>query len=71
MLLINRLPTLALQYDAPYIKLYNKEPDHTFFKVFAYASYPLLNPYTKHKLQFHNKQCVFIVELKPKGIQVS
>ena len=60
MYLINRLPTPTLQNSSLFTKLNNKELDYTFLKTFGCACYPLLRPYTKHKLEFISKQCIFL-----------
>jgi hypothetical protein len=58
--LINRLPTPTIKWFTPFFKLYNKEPEYSNLKVFGCACYPLLRPYTKHKLEFWSKQCIFL-----------
>jgi transposase InsO family protein len=58
--LINRLPTPVLQHHSPYYKLLNKHPDYTCLKTFGCACYPLLRPYTPHKLAFRSTKCVFL-----------
>jgi hypothetical protein len=58
--LINRLPTPTLKNFSPFLKLFQKAPDYTLLKTFGCACYPLLKPYTKHKLEFRSKQCVFL-----------
>lgn len=57
---INRLPSSVLQFEIPLTKLFNKEPDFSLLKTFGCACYPHLRPYTKHKLEFRSKQCVFL-----------
>jgi len=58
--LINRLPTLVLKHQSPYVKLLQKNPDYSFLKVFGCACYPLLRPYNNHKLMYRSKRCLFL-----------
>ena len=58
--LINRLPSVVLQFDSPFKCLFNQVPDYTFLKVFGCACYPYLRPYHTQKLDFHTSKCVFI-----------
>jgi hypothetical protein len=58
--LINRLPSSTIKFSTPYFKLFKIEPDYASLKVFGCACYPLLRPYTKHKLEFRSKQCIFL-----------
>lgn len=58
--LINRTPTPVLDNISPYSKLFAQTPDYSFLRMFGCACYPLLRPYTPHKLTFCRKQCVFI-----------
>ena len=54
------MPTPVLNNFSPFQKLYNQLPDYKFLKVFGSSCFPLLRPYNHHKLDFHNKKCVFI-----------
>jgi transposase InsO family protein len=58
--LINRMPSPIIQYSTPFTKLFKVEPDYSTLRVFGCACYPLLCPYTKHKLEFKSKQCIFL-----------
>ena len=58
--LINRTPTHVLDNLSPYFKLFVEAPNYSFLRSFGCACYPLLRPYTKHKLAFHSKQCIFL-----------
>jgi hypothetical protein len=52
--------SLVLAHSSLYHKLLNKDSDYLILRVFGCACYPLLRPYTAHKLQFHTKQCIFL-----------
>jgi hypothetical protein len=54
------LPTLVLQNQSPFSKLFKKEPVYTLLRTFGCLCYPLLRPYATHKLQFRSKPCIFI-----------
>jgi len=58
--LINRLPTLVLKHQSPYVKLLQKNPNYSLLKVFGCACYPLLRPYNNHKLMYRSKKCLFL-----------
>ena len=58
--IINRLPTLVLNNDSPFFRLFNTKPDYTFLRTFGCAYWPNLRPYNTKKLQFRSKQCVFL-----------
>jgi hypothetical protein len=58
--LINRLPTAVLKNKTPFQVLLNKILDYSMLRIFGCACYPLLRPYTSHKLQFRSKQCIFL-----------
>ena len=56
----NRLPTLVLQNQFPYSKLYNRDSDYQKLRVFGCLCYPLLRPYGLHKLEYRSKPCIFL-----------
>ncbi|KAG8473650.1 hypothetical protein CXB51_035527 [Gossypium anomalum] len=58
--LMNLFPTKSLHGLSPMEKLFNKQPDYKFLKVFGCLCYPLLRPYNKHKLQFRSSSCTFL-----------
>jgi transposase InsO family protein len=58
--LINRMPTTVLGNISLFFKLFQKHPNYSFLKTFGCACYPLLRPYTSHKLNFRSKKCVLI-----------
>jgi transposase InsO family protein len=57
--LINRMPTAVLKHVSPFFKLFQRHPDYSFLKTFGCACYPLLRPYTSHKLHFRSKKCLY------------
>jgi hypothetical protein len=58
--LIHQLPSLVLKHVSPYSKLFQNELDYSILRVFGCACYPLLRPYSTHKLSFQSKQCIFL-----------
>jgi hypothetical protein len=58
--IINRLPTPILDHKSPFSKLHSKEPDYHSLRVFGCQCFPLLRPYTNHKLEYRSKPCVFL-----------
>jgi len=58
--LINRLPTLVLNNDTPFFKLYKNAPDYSSLRNFGCRCYPLLRPYAENKLSYHSIPCIFI-----------
>jgi transposase InsO family protein len=58
--IINRLPTPVLDHMSPYERLFHKSPDYSLLRVFGCKGFPLLRPYTAHKLEFRSKACVFL-----------
>ncbi|KAJ3704768.1 hypothetical protein LUZ61_008473 [Rhynchospora tenuis] len=57
---INRLPSTPNCNISPYQKLFNQSPDYHFLHVIGCACYPLLRPYTSHKLEPRSEKCVFL-----------
>uniref|UniRef100_A0A2N9GP84 Integrase catalytic domain-containing protein n=1 Tax=Fagus sylvatica TaxID=28930 RepID=A0A2N9GP84_FAGSY len=58
--LINRLPTPNLSHKTPWEMLFHKHPDLTYLKSFGCQCFPLLTPYTAHKLHPKTTPCVFL-----------
>ena len=58
--LINVLPTSVLGWQSPWSTLYSTSHDMSQFKIFGYACYPNLRPYTTHELEPRTKECIFI-----------
>ena len=58
--LINRMSCKVLGMKSPYQLLFKQDPVLHTLKIFGYAVYPFLRPYTQNKLQPRSKQCVFL-----------
>ncbi|GMI81878.1 hypothetical protein HRI_001857100 [Hibiscus trionum] len=58
--LINRLPSKTLGGCSPYEKMFKKEPNYNFMRIFGCQCYPLTRPYNQNKLQFRSKPCLFL-----------
>ena len=58
--LINKLLTPNLGNQSPWETLYHVSPDLTHLKTFGCECFPLLTPYTSHKLFPKTTHCVFI-----------
>uniref|UniRef100_A0A2N9E5R8 Integrase catalytic domain-containing protein n=1 Tax=Fagus sylvatica TaxID=28930 RepID=A0A2N9E5R8_FAGSY len=58
--LINRLPSPHRGFISPWERLFGSLPSYTSFRSFGCACYPLLRPYSKHKLLPRSVQCVFL-----------
>jgi hypothetical protein len=58
--LINRLPTCVLDNLSPMERLFHSLPNYSMLKKFGCACWPHLQPYNRHKLEFHSKSCVFL-----------
>lgn len=58
--LINSLPSPIIQNQSPYFRLFHKQPDYSFLRVFGSACYPHLRPYNHHKMDLCSSLCVFI-----------
>lgn len=58
--LANRLPHSTLQFQVPYVLLFQKSPDYLSLKPFGCACFPWLKPYVPHKLTPKSLCCVFL-----------
>uniref|UniRef100_A0A2N9FSD8 Integrase catalytic domain-containing protein n=1 Tax=Fagus sylvatica TaxID=28930 RepID=A0A2N9FSD8_FAGSY len=58
--IVNRLPTPNLKHKTPWELLFQKPPDISHFRSFGCQCFPLLTPYTTHKLQPKTIPCVFL-----------
>ena len=58
--LINRMPSKVIKNLSPFEKLFSKKPDYSTLKVFGCLCYPLIRPYTKHKLDFRSVKATFL-----------
>ncbi|KAI5354359.1 hypothetical protein L3X38_007254 [Prunus dulcis] len=54
------MPSQALKHQAPYFRLYGKQPELHSLRIFGTAVYPYLRPYNVHKFQPRTTQCVFL-----------
>lgn len=58
--LINRLPSSAIKFQAPYTLLFHTLPDYKFLRVFGCVCFLLLRLYHAHKLEFRSQECLFL-----------
>ena len=58
--LINRIPSSHRAFISPWEALFHSSPDYSIFKSFRCACFPLLRPYSKHKLLPRSRECVFL-----------
>jgi hypothetical protein len=58
--LVNRLPTPNLKQKTPWELLFHIPPDISYLKSFGCQCFPLLTPYTAHKLHPKTIPCVFL-----------
>ena len=58
--LINRLPTITLNYQTSFQKLFGLLPNYQKLRIFWFFCYPWLKPYTKDKLEPKLRACVFV-----------
>lgn len=58
--LINKLPTVVLQGQSPYEKLFKAKTNYSQLKVFGYSCFLYLRPFNQHKLEFKSNQCTFL-----------
>lgn len=58
--LINRMPSPVLKGLTSFEKLFNKQPDYFFLRVFDCSCYPLLRAYNARKFNFRTTNYVFL-----------
>ena len=58
--LINRLPFATRGFKSPWEVLFHHTPTYTLFKSFGCPCFPLLRPYSKHKLLPRSSECIFL-----------
>lgn len=67
--LIKWLPTPLLAHASLFAKLFSKQPDYNFLKVFGSACFPNLRPYNSNKFDFLLQTlCIFRLRLTPQGL---
>ncbi|KAJ3701119.1 hypothetical protein LUZ61_004824 [Rhynchospora tenuis] len=57
---INRIPSTSSGTISPFEKMFNQKPNYNMLHVLGCACFPLLKPYTKHKLEPRSEQCIFL-----------
>ena len=58
--LINRLPTVTLNYDSPYLRLFGIPPDYKSLHTFGCVCFVHLPPTERHKLVAQSVTCAFM-----------
>ena len=58
--LINRIPSSHRAFISPWEALFHSSPNYSTFKSFGCVCFPLLHPYSKHKLLPRSRECVFL-----------
>jgi transposase InsO family protein len=58
--LINHLLSSHRGFISPWESLFGSSPPYSTFRSFGCACYPLLRPYSKHKLLIRSVQCIFL-----------
>ena len=58
--LINRLPTVTLNYDSPYLRLFGIPPEYKSLYTFGCVCFVHLPPTERHKLAAQSVTCVFM-----------
>ncbi|KAA8544767.1 hypothetical protein F0562_019529 [Nyssa sinensis] len=58
--LLNRLPSITLDMDSSYARMYGKVPDYGTFRVFGSQCFPYLGAYCRNKLEPKSLPCVFL-----------
>jgi GAG-pre-integrase domain len=57
---INRLPSMSIGAISPFQKLFSQKPDYIMLHPLSCTCFPLLRPYTQHKLEPRSDSCVFL-----------
>ncbi|KAA8546621.1 hypothetical protein F0562_002640 [Nyssa sinensis] len=56
----SRLPSITLDMDSPYARMYGKVPDYGTFRVLGSLCFPYLGAYRSNKLEPKSLPCVFL-----------
>ncbi|KAK2354222.1 coiled-coil domain-containing protein [Trifolium repens] len=58
--LINRLPSLVIEFDSPFFRLFKIQPDYNDLHTFGCVCFVHLPPFERHKLGAQSVQCAFM-----------
>jgi len=58
--LINRLPSVVIDFDSPFFRLFKTQPDYSDLHTFGCACFVHLPPFERHKLRAQSIQCAFV-----------
>ena len=58
--LINRLPSIVIDFDSPFFRLFKTQPDYSDLHTFGCVCFVHLPPFERHKLGAQSVQCAFM-----------
>jgi len=58
--LINRLPSIVIDFDSPFFRLFKSQPDYSDLHTFGCVCFVHLPPFEGHKLGAQSVQCAFM-----------
>ena len=58
--LINRLPSMVIDLDSPFFRLFKIHPDYSALHTFGCVCFVHLPPFERHKLGAQSVQCAFM-----------